>query len=162
MAFNFSFLEIQGKTRKTGKKKKNGIYLFLLFLSVFLKTSFPIAISSCSSPTPEEQAQADAMVAAQHGYNLLLQGDYEGFALCHEGMAEAPRSYREQMVDVYKMYIDSEQRAHRGIEKVKATRAEKDTTLNLMQVFMLISYADSTTEEIVVPVVQQQDGWKLR
>lgn len=120
-------------------------------------------ISACSSPSPEEQARADAMVAAQHGYNLLLSGDFEGFALCHAGMSDAPRSYREQMTDAYKMYIDREQKAHQGIDKAEATRAEMDSTLNLMQVFMLLTYGNGTSEEIVVPVVMDDQGqWKLR
>ena len=122
----------------------------------------PFLTSSCSSPTPEEVARADAMVAAQHGYRLLLDGDYEGFALYHAGMSDAPRTFREQMVDAYKMYVDREERAHKGISSARATRAEMDSTLQLMQVFVLLTYGDGTSEEIVVPVVHDQGAWKLR
>jgi len=126
---------------------------------IFLVAHFSF---SCSSPSPEEVARADAMVAAQHGYDLLLSGDYEGFVWCHRGMAGAPRTFREQMADAYKMYIDREERAHQGIGSARATRAEMDSTLQLMQVFMLLTYGDGTEEEIVVPVVQDQGQWVLR
>ena len=136
-------------------RKRNSVFIFLISYLSFV-------FFSCSSPTPEEQARADAMVAAQHGYRLLLDGDYEGFALYHAGMSDAPRSFREQMVDAYKMYVDREEKAHRGISSAKATRAEMDSTLNLIQVFMLLNYGDGSSEEIVVPVVQDQGQWKLR
>ena len=42
MVYTFCFLEIQEKTRNTEKNKTNGFYLSLLYLSVLLKTSFPI------------------------------------------------------------------------------------------------------------------------
>jgi len=42
MVFTFCFLEIQEKTRNTEKNETNGFYLSLLYLSVLLKTSFPI------------------------------------------------------------------------------------------------------------------------
>ena len=102
------------------------------------------------------------MVAAQSGYDRLLSGDYEGFALCRVGMNKAPRSFREQMMDTYKMYIEQEKKAHRGISRAKATRAEMDSTLNIMQVFMLLDYGDGGQEEIVVPMVQHDGEWKFR
>ena len=129
---------------------------------MFLISYLSFLTSACSSPTPEEQARADAMVAAQHGYRLLLDGDYEGFASCHAGVGDAPRSYREQLADACRMYIATEQRTHQGISSAKATRAEMDSTLNLMQVFMLLTYGDGSSEEIVVPVVMDQGQWKLR
>ena len=102
------------------------------------------------------------MVAAQSGYDRLLSGDYEGFALCRVGMKKAPRSFREQMMDTYKMYIEQEKKAHRGISRAKATRAEMDSTLNIMQVFMLLDYGDGGQEEIVVPMVQHDGEWLFR
>jgi hypothetical protein len=149
-------------------RKGNSVFPVLIgrligsMVIIFLIPYLSIVFFSCSSPSPEEVARADAMVAAQHGYDLLLEGDYEGFSYCHAGMERCPASYRQQMVDAYKMYIDRERRAHKGISHAKATRAEMDSTLNLMQVFMLLTFADSTQEEIVVPVVQHEGQWKLR
>lgn len=121
-----------------------------------------LLFASCSSSTPEEQARTGAMVAAQSGYDRLLSGDYSGFIACREGMADIPSSFREQMIDTYKMYIASEQKVHGGISRATATRAVMDSTLNIMQVFMLLSYGNGSQEEIVVPMVYSDGEWKMR
>ncbi len=127
-----------------------------------LHLSFLLLLASCSSTTPEEQARTGAMVSAQSGYDRLLSGDYSGFIACREGMEDVPSSFREQMIDTYKMYIASEQKVHRGISRATAIRAEMDSTLNIMQVFMLLSYGDGSQEEVVVPMVYSDGEWKMR
>jgi hypothetical protein len=37
-----------------------------------------------------------------------------------------------------------------------------DSTLNIMQAFLTLYFADSTNEEIVVPMVLQGDTWMLK
>ena len=49
-----------------------------------------------------------------------------------------------------------------SIASVKASRAINDNSLQLMQVFLLVSYADSTQEEIVVPMVEREGEWKMK
>ncbi len=125
---------------------------------------FVATISSCSSSlSPEEVAQAEAMAVAQACYDRLLSGDYDGFLAFRQGMDSLPEDYRQQMIGIYRQYIDSEEHMHRGIRQATAIRAQMDTTMNIMQVFMLLNYGNGSQEEIVVPMVCSPDGqWKIK
>jgi hypothetical protein len=135
---------------------KKVITSLILSISLFL-------ISCNTGPSPEEVARAEAMAVAQLCYDRLLSGDYEGFLAFRQGMDSLPDSYRRQMIDTYRQYIDTEERMHRGIKQATATRALMDTTMNVMQVFMLLDYGNGSQEEIVVPMVCTQEGqWKMK
>jgi hypothetical protein len=49
-----------------------------------------------------------------------------------------------------------------GVTSFTASRATMDSTLQLMQVFLLVNYADSMQEEIVVPMVERNGKWKMK
>jgi len=115
--------------------------------------------AACSKPTPEQQAINTVM----ESYEALLQGDYETFLNNRAGMNSIPDSYREQLLVSYKQFILQQQQAHQGIVSFQPTRALMDSTLDVIQVFLTVSYADSTKEEIVVPMVENDEGmWKMK
>ena len=113
---------------------------------------------ACSKGTPEEQA----MKAALECYEALLDGDYATFLEGRAGMDSIPDSFREQLLVTYKQFMHQQQKAHQGIKAFEPLRALPDSSLNLMQVFLLVSYADSTHEEIVVPMVERDGEWKMK
>ena len=70
---------------------------------------------------------------------------------------------RLQIADAYKMYMATEQQMHKGVRKFTATRAEMDSTANVMQVFMQLDYGDGTQEEVVMPMVTDDGGqWRMK
>ena len=102
------------------------------------------------------------MIVAQESYESLLNGDYETFLNNRADMEDAPASFREQLLVAYKQFIRQQQESHEGITSFTASRAQMDTTLQLMQVFLLVNYADSTQEEILVPMVERNGEWKMK
>ena len=128
----------------------------VLFLIILL-------ISACSkAPTAEEQVMEDARAAAQIYYDFLVQGDYWQFLHGRAGTDSMPDGYREQLLTAYKQFMAQQREAHGGIAHADAQRARIDSTLQLVQVFLLLSYADSTQEEIVVPMVEHNGEWKMK
>lgn len=125
---------------------------------VSIATIATASLIACTSATPEEQA----MLTAQEGYEHLVAGDYEAFLEARAGMDSIPPSYREQLLTSYKQFMFQQRIAHQDIVGVQATRVQMDSVQHQMQVFLLINYADSTQEEIVVPMVEQDDCWKLK
>lgn len=123
-----------------------------------------IACISCKeNKSPEEVAQAEAMAVAQACYDRLLQGDYDGFLAFRHDIDNIPAEMRPQLADAYKMYMATEQQLHQGVKKFTATRAQTDSTSNVMQVFMLLDYGDGTQEEVVVPMVTDKAGqWRMK
>ena len=117
-----------------------------------------MVVCGCGKGTAEEQAMKSAADCSAS----LLEGDYDGFLGGRAGMDSIPDSFREQLLVSYKQFVHHQQQAHLGIRAVEPVRAVADSSLNVMQVFLLVSYADSTQEEIVVPMVEHNGEWKMK
>ena len=55
-----------------------------------------------------------------------------------------------------------EQDEHKGMVKVNVLNAKADTAHHVADVFLQVVYGDSTKEQIVVPMVEVKDAWKMR
>ena len=117
-----------------------------------------VGFVGCGSATPEELAS----LAAEGYYRHLVAGEYEQFLQGRVGCDSLPEDYREQLLTGYKQFMAQQQTAHQGIQSVQACNASRDTTLQLMQVFLLLQYGDSTQEEIVVPMVEHDGRWRMK
>ena len=117
-----------------------------------------LGLVSCSEKSREEQV----MEAAQEYFDALLKGDYEAFLDGRLHMDSIPESFREQLLVSYKQFMCQQQEAHQGIESFCPSRVQEDSLLQVMQVFMIVNYSDSTHEEIVVPMVEQNGTWKMK
>lgn len=132
-------------------------------VAVFLGSHIVLLALSCSGGTTDvERAQEGARAAAEAYYNLLLNGDYRQFLNGRAGADSIPESYSEQLMAGYRQFMAEQQQEHLGISSLQATRAEMDTTLQVMQVFLQLCYGDSTQEEIVVPMVSYKGVWMMK
>ncbi len=125
------------------------IYFFLALLAF-----------GCSSLPPERKAAE----AAKAYYENLAKDFPEGFMEGKLGVDSLPADYCEQLLDVYRQYISEIGEKHGGIKEVSvsANVGRRDTTLNIMYAFLLLSYNDSTQEEISVPMVEQNGRWLMK
>lgn len=115
---------------------------------------------ACSHETISAEQQAAN--TAKRYYDCLLAGDYEGFL---NGKADAdslPADYRAELLSAYQHYIRKQQDMHKGITSVAISNARSDSTLRLTYTFLILSFGDSTKEEITVPMVRRGDEWKMR
>lgn len=117
-----------------------------------------VLLAACGGKSAEEQA----MAVAQQSYEALRQGDFDEFLAARAFSAALPGGYREQLLTACRQYAHQQQTTHGGWQKVEATRARMDSTLNLMQVFLTQRYADGTAEEIVVPMVLVEGEWRMK
>ena len=60
------------------------------------------------------------------------------------------------------MFVCLLQEEHRGIRQVKVAEAQVDTARHRGDVFLVLSYGDSTSEQIVVPMVCQDGVWYMK
>ena len=70
--------------------------------------------------------------------------------------------HRQQLLTLYRQHVQQVNRLHSGVNRIDLSRAESDTALNVMQVFLKITYTDNTQEEVVVPMVQVDGEWKMK
>ena len=134
------------------KRSRGIVALMAVCLSLF-------CFFGCSQPTPEELAS----LAAKGYYDHLIHGEYEQFL---EGVDQphyrSKEDYRAQLLDTYKQFMAQQQTAHRGILEVRVSNANTDTIQRYTNVFLVLCYGDSTNEEIVVPMVEQQGRWRMK
>ena len=141
----------------------------LAFFCFFI--SFMI-LAACSSEVSQEKR---ALATAQKYYEQLVAGDYNSFVEGSlMGQDSVPEVYKSQMLLNAQMFMERMQTEHRGIKSVKPLRATVDTiklrVANepeavkeiVAQAYLSLGFADSTKEEIVVPMVLKNDIWYIR
>lgn len=117
-----------------------------------------VLVACGGNVSPEEQA----LLAAKGYYEHLLSGEYEDFLEGKAGADSLPADYREQLLAACKQYVFKQRDEHGGIREIQAGNATADTAKHVANAFLLLCYGDSTTEEIVVPMVERDGKWRMR
>ena len=117
-----------------------------------------VAICSCSSDLSREQRRVRR--AAERCYEYLQKGKYEKFVGQIAYADSMSDDYRTQMVDLIKEYAAAEEQRHGKLKDVCVTG---DTIIGEQaHVYLQVTYADSTSEEIGVPMVKVGKKWKMQ
>ena len=119
-----------------------------------------IGLMGCQEVSPEQQAAE----AAQGYYQRLLDGYPDGFLEGKAAYDEMPADYRDQLVKANEQYMKDMQQKHNGLQSVAVSPnvGRIDSTLHVVYTFLLLSFGDSTQEEVTVPMVQVNGEWKMR
>ena len=125
--------------------------LALLVMLVFLA-------GSCSSPSKEELAS----LAAKGYYQHLIEGDFEHFLEGRMMADSLPDDYRSQLIDGYSQFLAQQVKARGGINEVRVSRAFTDSTQQYTSVLLMLCYGDSTSEEVIVPMVEHNGRWMMK
>jgi hypothetical protein len=126
------------------------VYLVLL---VFL-----VQWAACSSPTKEELAS----LAAKGYYQHLIEGDFDHFLEGRVMADSLPDDYRSQLIDGYSQFLAQQVKARGGINEVRISSAYTDSTQQYTSVLLMLCYVDSTSEEVVVPMVERDGRWMMK
>lgn len=122
---------------------------------------FPVLILALACTSAPDAGEL-AAVAAKGCYDLLIEGKYDDYVAGRYTPDSIPDSYREQLVTNAKMFVGQQQDEHRGIKEVRIVNAKADTARHTAQVFLVFSYGDSTSEEVMVPMVEHRGVWKMK
>ena len=128
-------------------------------LVYFVLLVFLAQWAACSSnPTKEELAS----LAAKGYYQHLVEGDFEHFLEGRVMADSLPDDYRSQLIDGYSQFLAQQVKARGGINEVRISRAFTDSTQQYTSVLLMLCYGDSTTEEVVVPMVEHNGRWMMK
>lgn len=103
-----------------------------------------------------------AAQAAKAYYDLLIEGKYDRFVDGRYQPDSIPAGYREQLIANMKMYMGEQEAIRRGLRQVRIMSAKADTALHAANVFLVFVYGDSTSEEVLVPMVEHKGVWYTR
>ena len=120
-----------------------------------------MGLMGCSGELSPEQEAAEA---AQGYYQRLLDNYPDGFLAGKVNFDQLPADYRRQLVKANEQYMKDMQQKHDGLRAVTISPnvGRIDSTLHVAYAFLLLSYGDSTQEEIAVPMVHVDGDWKMK
>ena len=119
-----------------------------------------VGVTSCKKEEIDPAVVA-GNVAKQY-YQYLLDGKYEEFVDGYYQPDSIPGVYREQLITNAKMFVGLQKEVHQGMVKVDVAKVSADTANHVANVFLNIAYGDSTTEEVVVPMVLVDGNWMMK
>lgn len=119
-----------------------------------------MSLFSCKEKAPDPGYYAG--IAAKGYYDLLLEGKYDEFVAGQNMPHRIPEGYRQQLVLNAKMFVEQQKDEHRGIKDFQVLDAKADTAHHVADVYLTVTYGDSTKEQIVVPMVEVENKWKMR
>ena len=97
--------------------------------------------------------------AAEEFYSMLIKGDYKGFV---EGYADAenmPEDFRSQLVDATAQFMaKDDMRSLISVEATSDSIGEDSTAYVMLQ----LHFSDSTSEQVGLSLVLQEDVWKMK
>ncbi len=129
-------------------------------LLFFAMLSMVMGFSSCKKEVSDPACEAGN--AAKEYYDMLIAGKVDAFVAGCNKPERIPDSYQEQLLLNARMFVEQQTTEHRGLSAVRVCSAKADTARHVAEVFLQICYADSTKEQILVPMVRVGDTWKMR
>lgn len=124
-----------------------------------------VMLLSCTAKDPapalDEGIQAGA-VALKCYKALYIENRAETFLRGHAFSGNLSDEHRQQLLQLYNQHVLKTNRQHGGVTRIDFSRAERDTALNVMQVFLKMTFGDATNEEVIVPMVLADDKWYMK
>ncbi len=115
---------------------------------------------SCSKT--EQKVDFAAANAAKQYYEWLLTGNHDAFVRGLDFPDSIPDSYREQLVANAKMFVGTQKEEHGGLREVRIVNCVNDSLSSTASAFLLLSFGDNSTEEIVVPMIRKNEKWYMK
>lgn len=126
------------------------IFVFSLLASV--------VFSACSNPEPAEIAAKTAKLY----YSYLLEGKYNEFLEGEYRADSIPDSYHSQLVDNAKMFVHQNRKRNKGIKSIESGRSTYDEKTHTANVFLIFTYGNGRTEQVLVPMLEKGGVWYMR
>ncbi len=132
--------------------RKSTLLLLLLFL---------LFVAACTGSVDlSEPGAAGARRASEHFYDLLARGRGAEYVDHLYAARAMDSSMHSQYVDMMAQFLYEQGQATGGILSAKATR---DTMVDSTAlVFLDVLFADSTREEVMLPLVYSEGRWWMK
>lgn len=139
--------------------------LMTTFGRVACAAAFLAGLAACSGAKAEEEPDPHVLleVDVEAMYDTYIRGDYAAYVSQMESLDDKPESYRKQMADLMKQRHRQQEEDHNG---GPAACHVKDLKINhegrYCEAYIVVTYKDSTEEEILLPLVFKNEKWRLK
>ena len=116
---------------------------------------------SCAGKEEDNQAEIAGNAARQY-YSYLLAGNCDAFVdgTCRKGSIR--KEYREQLIENARMFIAQQKEDHNGMKAVEVKRVDIDSLHTSANVFLILTYGDKTSEQVLLPMVKSNGLWYMK
>ena len=99
-----------------------------------------------------------ARKAAEQYYTMLIKGNYKGFVEGYASSDNLPEDFRSQLVDATAQFMTRD-----DMRSLVSVKAISDSLLadSTAYVMLRLNFNDSTSEQIELPLVLLEEGWKM-
>ena len=121
----------------------------------------------CKKPIPEQKAAE----AALSYYHRILEGYPDGLLAAKANNDSLSDEHQEQLKKAFHLFVSDMQRKHQGLKSISISpnvgrrdslQMSDGSWQHITYAFLLLSFNDSTQEEISVPMVESNGDWFLR
>ena len=131
------------------EKMKTSFFHFFIF-------SFLLLLFACTKGLYTHEA---AREAAEKHYSKLIKGDYRGFVKGYAFSEEWPEDFRSQIVDVTAQFMArDDMRSLMEVKAISDSLGDDSTAYVMLQ----LQFSDSTSEQIELPLILMEEGWKMK
>ena len=103
---------------------------------------------------------------------MLIEGDYKGFVMGYADAENMPEDFRSQLEDATAQFADAlaprrapnaqsmaknDMRSLMSVDAISDSLGEDSTAYVMLQ----LNFSDSTNEQIELPLVLLEEGWKM-
>ncbi len=127
-----------------------------LFVAISIVLCVCLGVLSCKKEAPEDAAAQMALTCYQH----LIAEEYDTYLQAMVNYEHMPASYREELKALLAQYVRKEITERGGFSSVTVN---SDTIIGTRaNVFLQLKFKDGSTEEISVPMIYDNNVWKLQ
>ena len=127
-----------------------------LFVAISIVLCVCLGVLSCKKEAPEDAAAQMALTCYQH----LIAEEYDTNLQALVNYEHMPASYREELKALLAQYVRKEITERGGFSSVTVN---SDTIIGTRaNVFLQLKFKDGSTEEISVPMIYDNNVWKLQ
>ena len=127
-----------------------------LFVAISIVLCVCLGVLSCKKEAPEDAAAQMALTCYQH----LIAEEYDTYLQAMVNYEHVPASYREELKALLAQYVRKEITERGGFSSVTVN---SDTIIGTRaNVFLQLKFKDGSTEEISVPMIYDNNVWKLQ
>lgn len=123
-----------------------------------------LTFAACGN-TPDNAEKASETLAdsaATRYYMLRATGNYAEYAdamLSCDGM---PADYKARIIAMLKQHNQTLLKEKKGVSRVQVAKTEMHDNGQMANVFLNVTYKDSSHEEIIFPLVLENGRWRIQ
>lgn len=133
-------------------------HLFLLLTSICLLT----ACHGKQTGANNEETACEADSAAVNFYKLRTNGKYAEYVSAMHSCDSMPETYRKNMAMMIEQHQAEVMKNKKGVKCVNVIRCELHNNDRMANVFLNVTFNDSTQEEVMLPLVHDGKQWRIQ